>query len=141
MIPFCRHKKTEEHGASQPSEPEPEVETGASASDTEHAAKHHYFFKDLIDGSFLTKDIVQRQLPYVFFLVLLAMFYINNRFAYERQLLDLQTLKHELETVKYKSLETEKQLIQMSTQSALLRHLQQSGSEVHEAQQPPIIVE
>lgn len=110
-----------------------------TTDDTEKIAKK-FSFKDLINGNILTKEFVQNQLPFILFLAIIALFYINNRFAYEAQLKEQAHLKNELIDAKYRSLTVSEQLTQMSKRSAVIEQLKASGSELQETIHPPIII-
>lgn len=57
--------------------------------------------KDVASGEALGREWLQRQIPFILFLVMIALFYINNRFTYEAQLRDIDRLKKELIDAKY----------------------------------------
>lgn len=113
----------------------------AASSEKKDAKKTSFRMRDVLNGSFLTKDFVQKQVPFILFLAVLALFYINNRFSYEEQIKEQNNLKKELIDAKYRSLTVSEELIQKSKQSAVMQQLQQQGSELQESLTPPIEVE
>lgn len=97
-------------------------------------------FKDLVDGSVFRREEVLHQLPFIFFIVVLLLFYISNRFAYERDLKQLDKLKKELVHTKYKSLTVSEQLMSVSKQSAISQRLSVLGSELKEPLIPVVVI-
>jgi len=94
--------------------------------------------KDFIDGSVLTSDAVVQQLPFVLFLVVLAIFYISNRYRSERVFRDMVTLEKELKELRFESITTASYLMEMSKQSEVLKRVQREGLNLQESLVPPI---
>lgn len=98
------------------------------------------FVSDLIAGSLLTRDAVQRQLPFFIFVVILALTYVNNSFLYEAELKRNDKAKKELLDVKYKSLTTSRQLMEMGRRSKVQERLKAQGSKLEETRTPVVVV-
>ncbi|MDR1591314.1 MAG: hypothetical protein LBS16_00290 [Prevotellaceae bacterium] len=116
------------------------VDKNAEASEetTKKTRQRRFSIKDLVNGNLLTKEFVQKQLPFILFLTALALFYINNRFTYEAKLKEHIKLKKELKDAKYRSLIISKELMQTSNQSAVIKRLRENGSELQESVTPPV---
>ena len=127
---FKRKEKTAEeaHG---------EAERSGSVGKTDLKS----FVGDLIAGSLLTRDAVQRQMPFFVFIVILALTYVNNSFMYEAELKKNAKAKTELLDVKYKSLTTSRQLMEMGRRSKVQARLKAVGSELEETRTPVVVVE
>ncbi|MFA8435602.1 MAG: FtsL-like putative cell division protein [Marinifilaceae bacterium] len=94
--------------------------------------------KDFIDGSVLTRDAVVQQLPFVLFLVILAIFYISNRYRSERVYREMVTLEKELKELRFESITTASDLMNMSKQSEVARRVRREGLGLQESVDPPV---
>ena len=96
--------------------------------------------KDVASGEALGREWLQRQIPFILFLVMIALFYINNRFTYEAQLRDIDRLKKELIDAKYESLTVSEELMQMSRQSYVIDKLREQGSDLEVSTEPAVVI-
>ena len=96
--------------------------------------------KDVASGEALGREWLQRQIPVILFLVMIALFYINNRFTYEAQLRDIDRLKKELIDAKYESLTVSEELMQMSRQSYVIDKLREQGSNLEVSTEPAVVI-
>lgn len=96
--------------------------------------------KDVASGEALGREWLQRQIPFIIFLVMLSLFYINNRFTYEAQLRDVDRLKRELVDAKYESLTVSEELMQMSRQSYVIDKLREQGSNLQISTEPSVVI-
>ena len=96
--------------------------------------------KDVASGEALGREWLQRQIPFILFLVMIARFYINNRFTYEAQLRDIDRLKKELIDAKYESLTVSEELMQMSRQSYVIDKLREQGSDLEVSTEPAVVI-
>ena len=96
--------------------------------------------KDVASGEALGREWLQRQIPFILFLVMIALFYINNRFTYEAQLRDIDSLKKELIDAKYESLTVSEELMQMSRQSYVIDKLREQGSNLEVSTEPAVVI-
>ena len=96
--------------------------------------------KDVASGEALGREWLQRQIPFILFLVMIALFYINNRFTYEAQLRDIDRLKKELIDAKYESLTVSEELMQMSRQSYVIDKLSEQGSNLEVSTEPAVVI-
>ncbi|MBK8805854.1 MAG: hypothetical protein IPO21_04045 [Bacteroidales bacterium] len=97
--------------------------------------------KSVLDGSLIMNDYVTKQLPFIFFLALLAMIYISNNYRaknIERKIKQQSKKVEELEA-EYISLTSE--LIYKSLRSSIEIQTQDSDLDLKEANRPPIIIE
>lgn len=96
--------------------------------------------KGLAAGDMLNREWLLRQIPFIIFLVMIALYFINNRFAHEEQLREIDKLKKELIDVKYESLTTSEQLMQMSRQSYVIDRLHEQGSDLQVSVAPTSVI-
>jgi hypothetical protein len=94
-------------------------------------------FRDIVDGSLLTRDKVVRQLPFVLFLTLIIIFYIANRYHAEkliRRTLEMQT---ELKELRAESISTASELEYISRQSQVTRLIEEREMDLKQSEEPP----
>src|SRR5512133_3470358 len=96
--------------------------------------------KDLIDGSLLTNKAVLRQLPFILFLFLLAIFYIANRYHAIKILKETMVIQNELKELRANSISTASELMFMSRQSQVVRMVEEEGLGLKESRVPPKIL-
>ena len=112
-------------------------------SDAKIAAKKErpkISLKRLMGGDVLTRQEVQRQIPFVIFIAIICMFYIHNRFAYEQEVVKLDKLKKELVEVKCESLAISGKLIRMNRRSYLIEKLNEANSPLKESLEPIVVI-
>lgn len=97
--------------------------------------------KEIIDGDAFLREIVQKHLLFVLFLFGLSLFYVNNRFLYERQLREIASLRNEVVDLRYRSLTISKEVKQAGRRTMVIESLKKCGSNLSEATQPIIIIE
>ena len=108
--------------------------------DKARAERPKMTLKDVASGEALGREWLQRQIPFILFLVMIALFYINNRFTYEAQLRDIDRLKKELIDAKYESLTVSEELMQMSRQSYVIDKLREQGSNLEVSTEPAVVI-
>ncbi len=97
--------------------------------------------KDLIGGKMLSREVVVRQIPFILFIAALILFYIINQYRGEnimRQIMALEKQVKELRS-EYSSTAFDRQ--QMSTQSEILKMINEKGLPLLEARTPPYVIE
>jgi hypothetical protein len=105
---------------------------------TEKKTVHHgRSFKDFIDGSVLTRDFVVRQLPFIVFLAILAIFYIGNRYHSEKLVRRTSELQTELKELRAEAITVSAELMHMSRQSEVLKMLRRNNLDLVESLEPP----
>ena len=81
----------------------------------------------LLDGSFLTRRIVLKFLPYLLFLTLLAVIYIANIYQTERLQRAIDDTQSELKELRYEYITTKSRLMHRSKQSEVAKRMENSG--------------
>ncbi len=101
------------------------------------------FIKNILDGSILTRDSVINQLPYIFFLTLIAAVYIANRYNAEKIVRQSYKVQAELKELRAESITVASKLMFVSKQSEVARLVKENGLGLEEAVEPPrkLIVE
>jgi len=101
------------------------------------------FFKHILDGSILTKEVFIKQLPFIMFLTLLAIIYIGNQFHAKKLVRETSILQTEIEDLMSESTSIASELMYLTKQSEVSRLVHERDLELEESVQPPyrIIVE
>ena len=94
-------------------------------------------FKNVIDGSILTRDSVINQLPYVLFLTFIAVLYIGNRYHAEKIVRESIQIQAELKELRAESITTASKLMFISKQSEVAKLVNEHGLGLKEAVEPP----
>lgn len=98
-------------------------------------------FKDVLDGSLLTRDNVLGQLPFVLFLTLLLVLYIGNRYHAERVIRQSLKLQTELKELRAEAISTASELEYLSNQSQVSRLVEQKNIGLKYSDKPPIKID
>ena len=98
-------------------------------------------FKDVLDGSLLTRDNVVNQLPFLLFLTFLLVIYIGNRYHAERVIRQSLKLQTELKELRAKSISTASELEYLSNQSQVARLVEQKKIGLKYSEKPPIKID
>ena len=96
--------------------------------------------RDILTGSVLTKDSVSKQLPYILFLAFLAVFYIGNRYRYEKLVIKEKKMQTEVKNLRAESITTAAQLMFISKQTEVAKLVESKGLGLKESVVPPKVV-
>ncbi len=96
--------------------------------------------KDFLDGSLIAREIVIKNLPYIIFLMVLAIIYIGNRYHAERLIRESAELKKEVKDLRSEAITTEAELMFISKQSEVLKLINERDMGLIESREPPIIL-
>lgn len=94
-------------------------------------------FKGFIDGSLLTVTGVVRQIPFILFLVLLAVAYIANRYHAEKTIRQITALKRDVKDLRAEQLTRAFELMNLSKPSAVKKLLSDRKLELIVPDSPP----
>lgn len=90
----------------------------------------------ILDGSFLTRQNLLRQIPFIVFITFLGVFYIANSYNAEKTIIEISKTKKELQELRYEYITTKSSLMFASKQSEVAYRL--ANSQVKESTVPPI---
>ncbi|MCX6257005.1 MAG: FtsL-like putative cell division protein [Bacteroidia bacterium] len=99
---------------------EEEQQTGNQEVQTKQAKKKS-LFRDILDGSILTRDVFVTHLPFLFFIAFLGMVYIANRYHAEKVVRDIAKLQKEVKDIRTESIEIQRILLSTCNQSNVAR--------------------
>lgn len=113
----------------QPAAPDPGVKP------MKRNRKSTRMMQDLLGGDYLSKERVVNNIPYVFYVGLLALVFIGNTYYTEKKFTDIEKTKSELKELRYQYITTKSALMFMGRQSEILRHATAIG--LKESTLPP----
>jgi hypothetical protein len=91
--------------------------------------------KAIIEGTILTRENVVKQLPFLIYIVLIAVLYIANSYNAEKAIIESTRTKKLNEEYRYSYINTHSQLMNVSRQSELAHKLASTG--LKELKAPP----
>ena len=97
-------------------------------------------FRSILNGKILISNAFFKLIPMLLFLIVIAIFYINNRFRYEsyvRRQNEIKEIRNDLQTTHLVKMS---KLMEISTRSSVIERLKEKGSTVCEPQTPPIVI-
>jgi hypothetical protein len=99
-----------------------------------------FSFRDLLDGSILTRSIVAQQLPFILYLTFLAVIYISNRYHAERIFRKVNVIQIEVKNLRAEQITTTAKLMNMSKPSAVSQLVEEKGLGLKELSRPPKVL-
>ena len=96
--------------------------------------------RSIIDGTFLTKQLLVKNIPFILLLVFIAFFYISNRNQAEKKLNDINEQKKEIRDLRTSSIIIASELMLISKQTEVFREVQERNIGLIEATEPPKIL-
>lgn len=94
-------------------------------------------FRELLDGTLLTRQVVVKQLPFLVFLTFLTMVYISNRYNAEKVVRETVAIQSELKELRAESVTIAAELMDISKQSEVARMVQNFNLGLKESVEPP----
>lgn len=94
-------------------------------------------FRELLDGTLLTRQVVVKQLPFLVFLTFLTMVYISNRYNAEKVVRETVAIQNELKELRAESVTIAAELMDISKQSEVAIMVQDFNLGLKESVEPP----
>jgi hypothetical protein len=113
------------------------VTDGTAADAVKEVPKKKIRVKELIDGTFLVRENIIRQLPFVLFLTALGVIYIGNRFHAEKMVRQISDLKIEVDNLRSEQITTTSELMNISRPSEVSALVESKGLGLKESMEPP----
>lgn len=101
---------------------------------------YQVFLNELLDGSFLTKDVMRRNAGLFLLIVGLIIVYISNHYAVIMRLSEIDSLQKDLTEAKYEALTRTSDLMRESRQSFIQEMITQKGMELENSSIPPYTI-
>lgn len=89
----------------------------------------------VVDGSFLTRDKVVGLIPFLLYLLVLAILYISNIYNGEKTIRLIDDEKNELKELQYEFISSKSDLMNISKRSKVAERLDSTG--IRESTAPP----
>lgn len=96
-----------------------------------------FSFKGLIDGRLFAGTNLSKQLPFILFLVFLAILYIGNRYHAEKIVRQIIASKEEVKNLRAEQITTASELIYHSKPSTLEEMIEERGLGLKQPSEPP----
>ncbi len=93
--------------------------------------------RSIIDGTFLSREIVFKNIWFIIFLFFLALIYIANRNHAEKIVRDTVRLKKEVDELKAEQLTITSMLMKISQQSEVERLVVKHNLDLYPSEEPP----
>ncbi|MCX6308785.1 MAG: FtsL-like putative cell division protein [Bacteroidia bacterium] len=103
-------------------------------------ASYRVFLNDMLDGSFMTKDVMRRNAGLLLLMVGLIIVYISNHYAVIMRLSEMDSLQKELTEAKYEALTRTSDLMRESRQSYIQDLITQKGLTLEVSKTPPYTI-
>ncbi len=96
--------------------------------------------KAWIDGDMLLSPFFGRNLGLFLLIAALIIVYVSNRYAFQREQVEIQHLRSELNDVKYEALARSSELMEKSRESNIQRFIVEQGSELQIPVKAPVMI-
>ncbi|WP_300725589.1 FtsL-like putative cell division protein [uncultured Bacteroides sp.] len=100
----------------------------------------HITLKSILGGDILAHDFLKRQATLLILIVFLTIIYIDNRYASQQELIEIDRLKKELTDIKYDALTISSELTERSRQSKIEEYIANEGTPLQTAATPPYLI-
>lgn len=94
----------------------------------------------IMGGDFLVHPFFRRQIKLLFLILIYVLFYIDNRYDVQQQMIEIDKLEKKLIDVKYNSLTRSSELTELSRQSRIEEFIRSHQSELQTATNPPFLI-
>lgn len=96
--------------------------------------------KALFDGDMLLSPFLQRNLGLALLVFVLVVAYVSNRYAFQREQVQIKALREQLNDVKYEALARSSELMEKSRESNIQRYIKEQGSELQIPTKAPVVI-
>ncbi len=99
-----------------------------------------FSIKGFVDGSILTLKSLSKQIPFILFLVLMAIIYIANRYNAEKVTRKYISLKEEVKDLRAEQITTASELMILSRPSQVEKLVEKKELGLKEPKKPPYVI-
>ena len=96
--------------------------------------------KAWFDGDMLLSPFLQRNLGLALLVFVLVVAYVSNRYAFQREQVQIKALREQLNDVKYEALARSSELMEKSRESNIQRYIKEQGSELQIPTKAPVVI-
>ncbi len=112
------------------------------AREDERPHSSNFTLRKILGGDILTAQMLRNNIGLIVLVVLFAVIYITNRYQVQKNLIELDKLKTELDDAKYRALSSSSNLTEKSRESHVLESLSQGpDSTLKMSDRPPYIIQ
>lgn len=112
------------------------------AREDERPHSSNFTLRKIIGGDILTNQMIRNNIWLIVLIVGIMVVYITNRYKVQKDLLEIDKLKQELEDAKYRALSSSSNLTERCRESHVLETLKQGpDSDLRQSDRPPFIIE
>lgn len=112
------------------------------AREDERPHSSNFTLRKILGGDILTAQMLRNNIGLIVLVVLFAVIYITNRYQVQKNLIELDKLKTELDDAKYRALSSSSNLTEKSRESHVLETLSQGpDSSLKMSDRPPYIIQ
>lgn len=97
-------------------------------------------WRGIIGGDILAAEFFRRQVKLLVLVMVLVIFYINNRYECQQQMIRIEELKKDLTDIKYDALTRSSELMEHSRQSRIEEYIATQQSDLQSATTPPYLI-
>ena len=96
-----------------------------------------FSFRDILNGTLLTRGIILKNIGFIFWLTFLGIVYIGNSYHAEKIARSTNRLQREVKDLRAESITTAADLMYVSRQSVVQQMVRNSRLELRESVEPP----
>lgn len=96
--------------------------------------------RSILGGDILANDFFKRQTRLLVLIMILTVFYIDNRYKSQQELIEIDRLKKELIDIKYDALTRSSELMEKSRQSRIEEYISAEESHLQTATTRPYLI-
>ena len=104
------------------------------------ATPKHMSIKSILGGDILATDFFKRQTNLLILIMILTIFYINNRYESQQEMIEIDRLRKELTDIKYDALTRSSELMEKSRQSRIEEYISTEESNLETATSRPFLI-
>ena len=93
--------------------------------------------KSILGGDFLGHEFFKRQIGLLILIVALTIWYIDNRYSSQQEMLEIDRLKKQLVTARYDALTISSEVTMRSRQSRIEDYIVREGTPLETSTRPP----
>jgi len=97
-------------------------------------------WREIVGGDILATGFFSRQAKLIILIMILTMIYVQNRYAHQQQIIELDQLKKELTDIKYNALTRSSELMERSRQSKIEEYINKEETDLQTATNPPYLI-
>ncbi len=96
--------------------------------------------RNIMGGDFLVHPFFRRQIKLLFLILIYVIFYIDNRYDVQQQMIEIDKLEKKLIDIKYNALTRSSELTELSRQSRIEEFIRSHQSDLQTATTPPFLI-